>query len=116
MSALLPCPSCARHVRATSSSCPFCHCALTPVDVPVATTGGARVSRAMLFAFGATLIAGSALDGCAESATPVYGAPAPPLDASMNDAGDAAVDVATDGAPADDGSPGVRYGAPPVDP
>lgn len=111
MSALLPCPFCARHVRATSSACPFCHCALTPVDVPVATTGGARVSRAVAFAFGAAL----SLEGCIESATPVYGAPAPPPDAALNDAGDAAVDAIADGAPADDGSPGVRYGAPPAE-
>ena len=93
------------------SECPFCHSALTPVDVPGATAAGARYSRAALFAFGATLATGSAL---ALSQCAAYGgAPAPlPNDAAM---ADAAVDAAAD-VPTDDGSPGVRYGAPPVDP
>ncbi len=79
-----------------------------------------RVSRAVAFAFGATLLAGGAgLDGCILHAEPVYGAPVPPdsavLDGATDGGADASQDATSDTAPADSGDVGVRYGAPPPD-
>lgn len=69
-----------------------------------------RMSRAVTFSLGAAILAGSSalLEGCI-SAQPVYGAPAPPVEDA---AADAPTDAAADVVPGD-GSPGVRYGAPP---
>lgn len=96
--ALVPCASCQRHVRASTDACPFCGAAHAPVEVPE-RPARARLSRAAVFALGATLGA----TGC-ETAVPLYGAPAPPLDASA--------DVA-DVVDADADAVAVRYGAPP---
>lgn len=80
-----------------------------------------RLSRAMAFAFGATLLAtGAGLDGCVETAQPAYGVPFPVDSATMSDAApdaavDASVDASVDAAPVDAGDVGVRYGAPPPD-
>jgi hypothetical protein len=63
MTSLVPCPSCARHVRVEETRCPFCDGPL-PARAPVAARGPSapgRLSRAALFAAGATL-AGAA--GC----------------------------------------------------
>lgn len=98
--ALVPCAACLRHVRASVGACPFCGAARAPVEVPERTARG-RLSRAALFAFGAALGA----TGC-ESAVPLYGAPAPPMDAGA-DVNDAGADVNDADAIA------VRYGAPP---
>lgn len=92
---LVPCPSCARHVRLPSPACPFCASAL-PEDlgaraVPAA---GRRLERLAAFTFAATFAAtacggqtdserGSTFDGGASSSgdngggQPVYGMPAP---------------------------------------
>jgi hypothetical protein len=68
MMTLVPCPSCARHVRAGEGACPFCSSAL-PVDlaaraVPAATR---RLSRVAAFGFAAAVAAlGTAsTTGCA---------------------------------------------------
>ncbi|MEO8875485.1 MAG: hypothetical protein ABI461_07860 [Polyangiaceae bacterium] len=60
MSVLVPCPGCARHVRASESACPFCSADL-PNDlasraVPAATR---RMSRGAVFTFAATVVVGS---------------------------------------------------------
>ncbi len=95
--ALVPCDGCGRHVRSTEPSCPFCRSALTPTDVaPIRVD--ARLSRAALFAFGATV----AVVGCGDDDGPVgtlYGGP-PPTDASSD---------------ANDGGPVAAYGGPPQD-
>lgn len=54
---LVPCPECARHVRTTEASCPFCSSPLDLVASPAPVLPGKRLSRAALFAFGATLAA-----------------------------------------------------------
>lgn len=58
--ALAPCPSCSRHVRASSGRCPFCGAAL-PDDLAarVAPAPSQRLSRAALAVFGAALAAGA---------------------------------------------------------
>ncbi len=81
------CESCSRHVRRESVECPFCGGAI-PACAPKARR--ARERRAVLFAAGA---AGAlSLAGCGET-VPVYGAPAPPIDAGLNDGGDETSDA-----------------------
>lgn len=68
--ALRPCANCARPVRLTDPSCPFCAAALTPAPA----AGGAALTR---LAGGAMVMALAA--SCSPPvAQPVYGAPAPP--------------------------------------
>ena len=133
---LVPCPSCARHVRVSEAACPFCRGALDESlrAQPAPQAAPARLSRAALYALGAagtvTLAA-----ACSQS---VYGAPVTPDDAGPRDAGPPMVDAAYGGPPidggfdADDGAPPVvdagrdadddasplvdaAYGGPPID-
>ena len=95
---LLPCPSCARHVRAFEAACPFCAAALPafPPAAPVARATGKRLSRAALFALGASA---AAIAACSSQA--IYGAPT-----SQVDGGDAGYDG---------DMPRPLYGGAPVD-
>lgn len=130
MAALAPCTSCHRHVRLDGPACPFCGAALDGVAAPPAPPPGlARLGRAAIFAFGASVGA----SGCFVA---LYGAPAPDdagpvgvLDAAVMDDGgglDAAyggpppIDAGADGGPAaddagptDDGGTAAAYGTPP---
>ena len=76
MARLIPCASCARHVRDTDAACPFCGAA-APVPAPLPTPPRGRMSRSALLAAG---IAGSlaATDCSTSHSTPLYGAFAPP--------------------------------------
>lgn len=131
---LLPCPSCARHVRASDTACPFCASALPEAPAMAATQSPGRLSRAALYAMGASAAAAAAA-ACTVTAVPVYGAPSVPIDGGQDaqnstpvyggppadaaddrvlaDAGlgDAASD-ADDGGDADSGAV-PAYGAPP---
>ena len=106
---LVPCSSCARHVRASEAACPFCGSSLENDLSKVPGVPTSRLGRAALFAFGATVAVTAA--GCGSSVTNT--------DASAQDV--QAVDnggmLAIYGAPApDSGNPGARYGAvPPSD-
>jgi len=62
MSHLAPCPSCQRHVRASDAACPFCGAATVVPGGGASALSGlrGRLSRAALFAAGATLIGMSA--------------------------------------------------------
>lgn len=74
-SRLLPCPSCARHVRANEHTCPHCAAALTNAfgPPPEVRTPSLRLTRAARFALGS---GAAALVGTACSmSTPVYGEP-----------------------------------------
>ena len=62
MTALLPCPGCQRHVRASDSRCPFCETTLTPREVHLRPLP--RLSRAAIVAFTTTLAV-----GCGSSVT-----------------------------------------------
>jgi hypothetical protein len=117
---LVACSACARHVRATEATCPFCKAALAVAASP-RKAPTERLSRAALYALGVGSLTVAA--ACSSSSTPVsvdhdggqddavtahpvYGAPAPGIDAgSPDDSG------------ADDASPDVisaqpAYGAP----
>lgn len=67
MAHLLPCPGCARHVRASDARCPFCDAALSGGPAP--RLPSARLGRAATFAFGAA-VATIGASGCAESTVP----------------------------------------------
>ena len=55
---LVPCPSCARHVRSSERACPFCRSALS-TDLAARAVPGTtqRLSRAAAFTFAASLAA-----------------------------------------------------------
>jgi hypothetical protein len=69
---LLPCPACARHVRASAPSCPFCGGATLDDFRKHAPPVGprARLSRAALRAFGASALTLAAV-GCGGSSTTI---------------------------------------------
>jgi hypothetical protein len=69
MTQLVPCPGCDRHVRASDPACPFCACALPDTASTTAAPAAPprpRMSRAALFAAGATMVGAAA---CSSSAT-----------------------------------------------
>lgn len=115
MKQLVPCTGCARHVRANESTCPFCGASIEADLSKVPGMPTARLGRAALFAFGATLaVTATACGTAASSDVPtvqdvpngdtggggaLYGAPV--LDAGVVE---------------DTGGGGARYGAvPPPD-
>jgi hypothetical protein len=113
---LLPCPSCARHVRAFEAACPFCASALPafPAAAPIARAGGKRLSRAALFALGASA---AAIAACSDAGTTqsLYGGPA--VDSGQDSPSPAPL---YGGAPVDasDDAPvlvDAAYGGPPQD-
>ncbi|HET6283691.1 MAG TPA: hypothetical protein VFH73_22235 [Polyangia bacterium] len=67
-SQLRPCPSCARHARIVETVCPFCHAALPDSFglAPFPDRSGRLLSRAALFALGASLMGAPACDGDAK--------------------------------------------------
>ncbi len=129
---LRPCPSCARHVRASESACPFCKTALPELAAEASVSPARavpRVGRAAIFAFGAMATA-----GCDGGVAPAYGTPVldaggpdafvgtfdaayggPPFDASL-DATTVVEDApSTEDAAFDGGGGGNLYGGPPLD-
>ncbi len=83
MSDLRPCPSCARHVRSSEATCPFCDALVPPAEAKGSTHVG-RLGRAALFVAGTAIVAASATAavGCGPDKPPPnpnlnkpYGAP-----------------------------------------
>lgn len=121
MSQLIPCPSCGRHVRRTESACPFCAASVSFEHVPARPMPSARLGRAAIFAFGATVATvGAGCGGGTSGGTDAYigmldaAYGGPPLDAGT-DADIGMLDAAYGGPPLDagnDGGPGPLYGAP----
>ena len=124
---LVPCDGCTRHVRRTEAACPFCGLA-SPLASASAVTPepSARLSRAGILAFVATVGAG-ACSSAQPVPTSVYEAPPAPQTPAA-DSGAPATPVATpEPTPAtpdastaattptrpDPGSMMLRYGAPP---
>jgi hypothetical protein len=103
---LIPCPSCARHVRASETACPFCRGALAATaarPAPRAPAPTSRLSRAAMYAFGAGTIT---LASACSTTNPDEG----------RDGGTDAqymVDAAYGGPP--DAMPVPLYGGPPID-
>jgi hypothetical protein len=70
---LLACPSCLRHVRVTEDTCPFCAGAVPASfrNLPAPRPPTRRLSRAALYAFGATSI--GLVTACSGSVTNIPG-------------------------------------------
>ena len=128
-SSLVPCPSCARHVRATERACPFCRSALSAsLGAKVIPGATQRLSRAAAFTFATTLAATGCLtlksDGV-DASTADLGSPADT--GATTDRGTdtgATTDTGTTpdtgvrpdaGVPNDDGGFLAMYGGPPQD-
>jgi len=125
-SPLVPCPSCARHVRAGETACPFCASAL-PADLGAQAIPAAprRLTRAAAFVFGATVsvaactsevtTTGGTTGGGGSGATTGTG---PDDDGgTQSHYGTPAWDAGTGGAgggPVDDGGGMSLYGDPPA--
>jgi len=99
-----PCPGCARHLRTSEISCPFCGERTSSL---VATPGtAARITRAATYAFTASMVVAGCSSVEPASLTPLYGAPA--LDSGVSDGG-------ADTGPDDSGQAVALYGAPALD-
>jgi hypothetical protein len=64
MNHLVPCPSCARHVRQSEPACPFCSVQLALGHVSPPALPRSRLGRAATFAFGASLVGATSLVAC----------------------------------------------------
>jgi len=64
MNSLIPCPSCLRHVRASSTACPFCEATLDPEAAPRRPPSARRLGRFAAFTFQSGLVA--AAIGCTD--------------------------------------------------
>lgn len=117
---LAPCPSCARHVKTSEKSCPFCKGALPELTpIPGATH---RLGRAAAFAFTASLT----VAGCSAGIAPV-GGDGGSDEGGAGDGGSNDASTVFDSAPRKDGSTpqddggnqppygAPAYGAPAVD-
>ena len=127
MNHLVECGACHRHVRVGEEACPFCAAPLSAElrATPLPRRAPARLSRAALYAFGATSV--SAVVACS-TATPLYGAPAldsgldngrpdamtgmPDAMTGMDAAFDAPVPMPLYGGPGIDAAPGIEAGTP----
>ena len=117
---LLPCPTCARHVRVTESSCPFCGALLEEsfrASPRIVRRPIGRVTRASIYALGTSTVAFATACGD-PTITPLYGAPGyPPPDATTEDVqarphyGGPPADAGQDAFPIVD----AAYGGPPID-
>jgi hypothetical protein len=97
---LLACPACSRHLRASEANCPFCGAEVPTEfkDAPAPRGPGRRLSRAALYAFGATSL--GLATACSGSVTGIGDA-----DGSADGSADVAADVLR-GGPAYGGFPG----------
>lgn len=89
MSQLVPCPSCGRHVRLPSASCPFCDVVIDTAVLgerfaPRRSNVQSGVKRAVMFAVGASMAAacGGETD---PNVGPVYGAPIAPSSSASSE-------------------------------
>lgn len=64
MNHLVPCPSCARHVRQSEAMCPFCSVELALEHLSPPPLPRVRLGRAATFAFGASLVGAASLVAC----------------------------------------------------
>jgi len=113
---LRPCPSCARHVRADETACPFCEAALD-LDVSPRPSASPRLGRAARIAFGAAVATASLAAACGNSRPPNAGTGDPNAAEAGVGTGttdpNAAVDAGQPKLP--DQNMNKPYGAPPAD-
>jgi hypothetical protein len=106
---LVPCPSCARHVRSAEPNCPFCSAEL-PANlaagaVPAATT---RLNRMAAFTFATTVALALGTTGCGGNVDD--GRTSQDLERGKDHGGEHAIYGAP--VPDDDGGAQAIYGAP----
>ena len=109
---LLPCPSCARHVRQSESGCPFCGASLALASEPSRPMPTQRLGRAATFAFGAAMATSVAACGTTTTPTTTY------TGVAQEDGGTDGGVAPAYGAPSDAGSDAgmlAMYGGPPSD-
>jgi hypothetical protein len=132
MSRLHPCPSCARHLRAGETACPFCGAVLSGTfgaSAPIAPSNGRPMSRAALLFAAATVAAscGGAIestgapDGGHDAARSADGGDDPDAlpvtlygPGPVNEDAGRAQDAGTDSAGEYDGGMPVMYGPAPI--
>jgi hypothetical protein len=102
---LAACPWCARHVRVSESTCPFCRSTIGDAfhSAPVSHASRERLTRAAAFALGAALTPACSPS---QSLQPPYGAVAVIAEDGGNEGGQIVVDASTDA----DGGPNVTPG------
>lgn len=116
---MIPCPACARHVRATELQCPFCDGPLSAeARARLAPDTTRRLSRAAAFAFGLTVAGCSSTVGNSDAAVDAAAAvDAPAVDRPQGSdavvAEDRATPPADTAAPDDNGGNVAMYGLPP---
>src|SRR5580704_4332328 len=93
-----PCPACARHVKQSDNTCPFCGNRVPCVNVPARAVVG-RLSRAALFAAGAAGLTLAATD-CGSMGS-AYGGPPCGTSADGSDKCNIMASVPNDGASGD---------------
>jgi len=86
MTRLRSCEGCSRHVLVSERTCPFCQRELAPLPERPPVQHMPGLSRAQRLALAAAAAAGPALSACMQS-VPVYGAPAPQMEAGTNAGG-----------------------------
>lgn len=116
MSQLVPCPSCSRHVRLSTSHCPFCESTLdvrglSEQYAPRRGAIQAGVKRAVVFAVGASMAA-----ACGDDVgQAIYGAPVAPTteEPGSSTSAEESTEAATDTSGAEIPTFAALYGAPP---
>jgi len=116
---LVPCPSCARHVRASADSCPFCHGEIAEAVRAAARAPARRtVGLGRAAVFGVALSTAAAGVGCGDSEPAAEDTVQPaPEPTTGGDTPEPVTDPGTttttdDGTVDDDGSTAAEYGAP----
>jgi hypothetical protein len=89
MDLLTPCGSCARHVKATETHCPFCGACAAPAPAPTGEPFRRMVAAAAVAAGVAAIVATEACSS--SSGTVFYGAPDIMTDASTTDGNTSAI-------------------------
>jgi len=115
MTQLLPCPSCARHIRQTENGCPFCGAAIDLSAIAPRVQPTQRLGRAATFAFGAAMATSVAACGGGSgpndaNVAPLYGAPSDT--GAQIDQGVMALYGGAPDAGSDSGGIGPAYGTP----
>ncbi len=108
--ALIACPGCARHVRRTETSCPFCELALDLSAAPERPVPRSRLSRSAALAFGAAL--STQLAGCPAGPERDAGHPDASDQGDSPSPGEPDAPAENDAGP-EDGGVAPLYGGPP---
>lgn len=114
-STLVPCASCARHVRASDRACPFCGGSLeAPASVAANVPAGVRLGRAAIFAVGVAVASSVAACEMKNDTDAAVAEAGPTDDGSVMALYGAPVADAAPAPDVADGGPVARYGAPPA--